>query len=259
MSAAVQHRFAAALRDPAAAVPADLARSGGRAPEKRFAVYRNNVAVALIGAIEARFPALRRIVGEAFFTGLARAYVAAHPPRSPLMMTYGDDFPAFLAGIEALAAAPYAADVARLEAARTRAYHAADAEPLGAEAFAAIDPADLAGLGLRLHPSLEVVASAHPVVTLWAMNAGEMALAPIDDWSAEDAVVVRPALEVHVRRLPKGGARFLAALAAGATLADAAAAAATVPGFDLTQNLAGLIEAGLAAGFTRPVDPETPR
>ena len=126
-------------------------------------------------------------------------------------------------------------------------------------AFAAIDPGELAGLGLRLHPSLEVVVSAHPVVTLWAMNAGEMALAPIEDWSAEDAVVVRPALDVHVHRLPAGGARFLAALAAGATLADAAGAAAATPGFDLTQNLAGLIEAGLAAGFTRPADPETPQ
>ncbi len=38
-------------------------------PARRFAVYRNNVAVGLIRALEARFPVTRRLVGDAFFRG----------------------------------------------------------------------------------------------------------------------------------------------------------------------------------------------
>ena len=250
MSALAQTRFAEALRDPALPVPATLARVSGAEPTKRFAVYRNNVMVSLVGAIGTRFPAVSRIVGEEFFAELARAYVSENPPRSPVMMTYGDDFSQFIASAQGLEELPYLADVARLEAARTRAYHAADAEPLGSETFAALDPARLDRIAVTLHPSVEIVRSDHPVVTIWAMNAGETELGPIEEWAPEDALVARPALDVVVRRLPPGGAAFLEALGRGLTLGEAAAAAqADTEDFDLSQNLIGLIEAGLASAL----------
>lgn len=258
--AALQSRFVTSLRDPSAELPHDLALSGGRAPQKRFGVYRNNVAVSLIAAIEARFPACRRIVGDDFFRGLARSYAATHLPRSPLMMTYGDDFAAFLEGVAALDELPYLAGVARLEAARTRAYHAADVDPLGAAAFAAIDPKHLDALIVTLHPSLETVSSDHPIVTIWAMNAGEAPLGIIEHWAPEDALIARPALDVVVRRLAPGGAVFLRALTRGFALGDAAEAGLDAdPLFDLTLNLMGLIEAGLAVGLGAATSPETPR
>ncbi|MDR4307042.1 putative DNA-binding domain-containing protein [Chelatococcus sambhunathii] len=251
MSAATQTALAAALRDTGRGSPAQASSSGQR-PDRRFSVYRNNVAVSLIGALETRFPAVRRIVGDDFFGELARAYVSQHAPRSPLMMTYGDDFPDFAARAPGLADVPYLADVARLEAARTRAYHAADADPLPASAFAAPDGA-LDDVRLTLHPSVEVVRSAHPLVTIWAMNSGEAELGSIDDWSPEDALVCRPAMDVFVRKLPEGGAAFLQALAGGATLAAAAERAAQdAPSFDLTENLVGLIGGGLVVAIETP-------
>jgi hypothetical protein len=57
--------------------------------------------------------------------------------------------------------------------------------------------------------------SGYPVVTIWAMNSGERDLAPIENWSAEDALIVRPHLEAEVRLLPPGGAVFLRALGEG--------------------------------------------
>src|ERR1700737_734497 len=122
--------FARALRDPDLVVPRGVTSHNSDAPRERFAVYRNNVMVGLVGALEARFPATRKIVGEDFFKGAAQLFAATQPPRSPLMMFYGDAFPAFLAGFEPAREVPYLADVARLEAARTRACHAADAKPL---------------------------------------------------------------------------------------------------------------------------------
>jgi hypothetical protein len=246
-----QAAFADALLDPRQPIPAMIATAGGTA-SMRFAVYRNNVVVGLIRALEARFPVVRRIVGEEFFAGLAHAFVGRHPPRSAVMSAYGDGFAEFIAAEPALDELPYLADVARLEAARTRAYHAADAHPLGPEAFAAIAADELDGVTVALHPSLEIVRSRYPIVTIWAMNAGEAALGPIDDWAGEDALVVRPALDVLVSRLPAGGSVFLDALARAAPLGVAAAdAAQAAANFDLTANLIGLIRSGLAVGVSR--------
>jgi hypothetical protein len=82
------------------------------------------------------------------------------------------------------------------------------------------------------------------------MNAGELELGPIDDRAAEDALVLRPYVEVTVRSLPPGGAAFLEALTDGSTLGEAAErAGADDARFDLTANLAGLIGSGAAIAF----------
>ena len=74
--AATQDAFAAALLDPALPVPAGVTSARGKADAKRFAVYRNNVAVGLTRALASRFPVVERLVGEEFFAGMARAYIA---------------------------------------------------------------------------------------------------------------------------------------------------------------------------------------
>lgn len=255
MTGRYQDAFVHALRDPGAAVPRGVRAHNSAAPRKRFSVYRNNVAAGLTAALEARFPAVRKIVGEDFFKGVAKLFAAEQPPRSPLMMFYGDEFPAFLAVFEPARDLPYLADIARLEAARTRAYHAADAKPLEAEALHALPQQALADLRFTLHPALEIVASDYPVVTIWAMNSGEMDLAPIKNWQGEDALVSRPSLDIEVRRLPPGAKDFLQSLAAGQPLGTAGAAAlAASADFDLAVNLAALFS-GLAIEITNGEPP----
>jgi Putative DNA-binding domain len=251
--------FAHALRDPDLAVPAGVTSHNSDTPRERFAIYRNNVMVGLAGALEARFPATRKIVGEDFFKGAAKLFAATQPPRSPLMLFYGDAFPAFLADFEPAREVPYLADVARLEAARTRAYHAADAIPLTPAALSGVALDTLAASCFTLHASVEIVASDYPIVTIWAMNSGEIALAPITDWRGEDALVSRLGLDVEVRRLPPGAKTFLQNLAAGDPLGAAATAAlAGNASFDLAANLAALF-AGLAIEMTsQPVEAPLP-
>src|SRR6516162_6556071 len=90
--------FAAALAEPSAAAPAMTRGRLGAPDVRRFSVYRNNVAVGLIGALEAR-----RVAGDDAFRALAHAFIRASKPRSPVMIAYGDDFPDFLAGRDGLA------------------------------------------------------------------------------------------------------------------------------------------------------------
>ena len=84
------------------------------------------------------------------------------------------------------------------------------------------------------------------------MNVDDGVPGPVDlDSGGEHAPVRRSAGEVEVRATPQGGAAFVAGLAGGRALADAAEAATSVtPGFDLAANLAALIGAGLFVGHS---------
>ena len=155
----VQADFAAALRDPAIPPPAGVVGPDGGPAPRRFAVYRNNVLVALGNALAGAFPAVGRIVGEEFFRAMARNYVLETPPTSPVLLDYGVTFPDFIAGFEPAASLPYLPDVARLERAWREAYHAADAKPLGPADLAGIPPEDLPDAVFSLHPSLRIVPS----------------------------------------------------------------------------------------------------
>jgi Putative DNA-binding domain len=89
--------FTSALDDPSAPAPPMTRGRMGAPDARRFAVYRNNVAVGLIGALEARYPVSRQIAGEDLFRAMALAFVRAQKPRSPVMIAYGEEFPEFVA------------------------------------------------------------------------------------------------------------------------------------------------------------------
>lgn len=248
----IQARFALAVMDADCPAPEGLVAWNSPAPRRRFGVYRNNVAVGLIGALASRFPVAEKIVGEEFFAAMAHAFVLVHPPRSPLLLAYGDDFGDFVEIFEPAAEIAYLPDIIRLEAARGRAYHAADRPPLDPATLAEIPAEALPDLVFEAHPSTSVICSRHPIVTIWAMNSGDMPLAPITDWVGEDALVVRPEMSVNVHHLPAGGAVFVSALLSGEPLGRAAQMAiGTTTDFDLAANLAGILQAGALADIRR--------
>jgi hypothetical protein len=238
--------FAAALMDRSLPPPAGLAGE----PIRRFAVYRNNVAVGLIRALEARFPAILDLVGCEFFRAMAREFALANPPASPVLIEFGDEFPDFIARFAPAAELPYLADVARIEAARTRAYHAADIPRLELDAFEAIAPERLCGLRLTIHPAVAIVRSPYPALTIFTMASGVVQAEPIGIWLGEDTLVDRLQYDVTVRLLAPGSARFLESLKAGASLQQAADMATDDnPGFDLSACLANLIGSRIVTHF----------
>src|SRR5204862_6662251 len=132
--ATTQHEFAAAVFDARSPIPKCLRAAGSVHTESGFAVYRNNFAASLIEAVASRYPAVARLAGMESFRAVTHRYVLSEPPRSPILLHYGETFPHFLRGLGTLPSLGYLADVAELELARVRAYHAADATPVGREA-----------------------------------------------------------------------------------------------------------------------------
>src|SRR3978361_503918 len=73
--AELQHSFAAAVRGEPVELPIRAA-TAARA-ESGLAVYRNNVMSSLIKVVAARFPAVRRLLGEDCFLESVRRFIAA--------------------------------------------------------------------------------------------------------------------------------------------------------------------------------------
>ncbi len=194
---------------------------------------------------------MQRITGVEFFRAMARFHIRATPPTSPLLFEYGRDFPAFIETYEYARAMPWLADVARVERAWLDAYHAADAEPLSAQTLGSFPPERLAELVFVVHPATRIVRSRFSVVTIFAANRGEAPVDRIDASVPEDALITRPDLDVVVRRLPPGGAVFLANLIERRSLGEAAASALVAsPTFDIPSSIAGMIEAGAFTAAT---------
>ncbi len=191
-----QTDFTAALLNADLATPAGMVDYQGRPAGKRFDVYRNNVVVSLIDAMETAFPAIHKLVGDEFFKAMAGIYVRAHPPTTPMMMFYGEAFPEFLESFEHVQQLPYLSDVARLELERRSSYHAADSTAISPDDLGAISPEELMNVTLELSPSLRILQSPYPVLSIWNMNMIENA--PQPEPVAQTILLFRPELDVDM-------------------------------------------------------------
>ncbi len=245
--------FAAALVDPSLPVPSGVVSPRGDSDAKRFAVYRNNVHVGLVGVVVAKYPVCARLVGEAFFTAMARQYVAARKPTSPIMMHYASDFAEFVASYEAARPVPYLADVALLEQAWSVAYNARDEQPMRTEQLVEFVSEDLGEVRLEVHPAVTLVRSKHPIGSIWSAHHAEGV--PVRS-GAEAVLVSRPAAEVMVTVVPPVDAAFCGELLGGATIASATAhALERHPDFDFGRALVGLCSIGAFSASPRKDGP----
>ena len=136
----------------------------------RMAIYRNNVYAALTKALQAIYPVILRLVGDAFFKFAARRYIDAYPSRSGDLNRFGADFAEFLGTFEHTASLPYLPDVARLEWCCHQAYSAADDTPLDLPKLAAVPPETYGRLRFRLTHASRLLHSAWPIDAIWQVN-----------------------------------------------------------------------------------------
>jgi hypothetical protein len=243
-----QTEFTRAMLDPAATPPEGLTNPDGAPATKRFDVYRNNVAVSLTEALETAFPVIRKLIGAENFKGLAGLYLRQHPPSSPLMMFYGAEMPGFLADFAPLAHVPYLPDVARLELALRRSYHAADAAPIAPEALQALAGDALMAARLRFAPAMALIRSRYPVHGIWSYNMQEGA--PKPPAAGQNVLIGRPEFDPLMQVLAPGGGVFAARLLEGARFGQALdAALAQVPDFDLSAVLGQMLALGAITGI----------
>ncbi len=218
-----QALFEDTILDPSAPVPEGLINPDGQTASKRFDVYRNNVAVSLSDALETAFPVVRKLVGDQFFRAMAGVYLRKHPPKSPLMMFYGDAMPQFLARFEPAKSVPYLPDIATVELALRHAYHAADATPVDAQALAALDPDMLMSAKLRIAPAVRTITSTYPIHAIYRANTQSDAPKPV--MQAESLLITRAGFDPQIHLINAAAANCIRALQDGQPLGQAMALA----------------------------------
>ena len=217
-----QQLFADALygkaSEPVALFKGDLAAHG-------FDLYRGNLVVTWDKVLSAAFPVVRALVGDEFFSALARAHGLAQPSLDPDLNRYGATFAAFLADFPHVAELPYLADMARLEWLLHRAHYAAAAAGIDAAALSALAPDQLDSTRARLHPACSAFASPWSVVPLWLAHQPDGPAFPATMDAPSQAIVARPQWKPMVVPVAAPAHAALAALAAGASLGAALDAA----------------------------------
>ena len=243
--ALVRPDFAAARFELHAGAPLLIRNHANRRTDRAFSTQT----VGPIEALCARFPVTSRLVGNSSFRAMARQYIAGQPSSSVIPLHYGETLPRFLRSQGDSPSMEYVADVAELEMLRGKSYCAPQAPPIDAQVILSPSSQELEKLRLVLHPSVFLVTSRFPVVTIWENNRCRHWNDVIRRWRAEFALVARPYFAVDVWRLPPGSHAFIGALLGGRTIAGAAESAiTTAPSFEIVSNLKLLAEANIVIG-----------
>jgi hypothetical protein len=231
-----------------------MIRDNGLAPQRRLAIYRNNVREGFLKTLTATFPTIVRLAGEDWFRQTGCEYLRRHPSRSGNLHYIGERFAAFLDDCLGTTAYRYFADVARLEWAYQEVLVSADRPPLAASALASVAAEDYAALMFEARPALRLVESKYPIFTVWKANRPE-AIDPSAAISLDDGpsrvLIIRRTDHVELRELGAAAFALLAAFSNGATLDVAAEAALRAdPDFDLGTTLSRLVQLETLVDFS---------
>lgn len=190
--------------------------------------YRANAGASAERSLASAFPTVQALVGEASFASLARAYWHAEPPVRGDLAQFGIGLPTFIGASDQLADVPYLADAARLDWLLAEAERSHDVEMV-AESLQWLGEAEPARLRLLLKPGVGLLASDHPVVSLWKAHqlvedaAAHRARARtmLDEGQGEAALVWREGWRARAEVLDAPSARWMRAVLDGDTLAGA--------------------------------------
>lgn len=159
----------------------------------RFEIHRRHFIRSITASLENTFPAVVSLVDARFFAFAADAFIRAQPPVSPCLFDYGAELADFLEAFPACAALPYLGDVARLEWAMHRVFHAEEEHKLGDNC---------------LPQSVRLVSSHWPVDAIWRVAMGR-AEGPVDMNAGTSWILIyRDDSEVKFESLSKAAFTF---------------------------------------------------
>ncbi|MBV6423330.1 MAG: hypothetical protein NAOJABEB_01120 [Steroidobacteraceae bacterium] len=249
----LQQRFIASLYDESTEIEGEICADGGIGAADRIAIYRNNLRAGFGKALALEFPVIAALCGADFFAILAREFQRAHPSASGDLHHIGGPFPPYLRQRFGTGEYAYFADVAELEWAREEAARAADAVALDVRTIGTTGVDAIPALKFRLAPSVRLVASRWPVLTIWEAHQGPGEVREVDLGAGPEQVLVRrsPAGLV-LERITVADLAFLATLESGGTLGAAFDTALVAdPAFGVAAMLRRCVVRGLFAAAQR--------
>lgn len=207
--------------------PSDIARQiveGGKVGvDLRLHIYHNAYRVRLHECLRDSFEKTWTYLGDDAFEAAALAYIENNPPTSRNLRHFGETFPALLA--ERFPADGDIAELAQIDWELRRAFDGPNAEPIAADALAALAPEDWESVGFRLVPTLCLLPLRYNSVDIWhGLDEDRAPPAAVSLPGAAWLLIWRKGWQPHFRTIGKAEHATLEQLLAGACFADVCAA-----------------------------------
>ncbi len=222
----------------------------------RLKVYADAYRLRLLEVLGKDYPALRKLVGDAGFSRLGRAYIDAHPSDTPSVRWFGRHLAVFLRKQAAFRRRPVLAEMAEFEWRQAEAFDAPDAAVISMQQVTSIPAGSWAHMRLALHPSLRRLDLVWNVPVLWqALQTRRKARRKPRATVAPAAWLLwRSGLEVRWRSLAADEAAALDAVAAGETFAQVCERlSARIAADQLPLHAAGLLKRWVADGLVAAI------
>lgn len=218
----------------------------------RLQLHRHHVTRSIAAALAATFPTVATLVGQEFFSLLARDFMAGTALEDPVLSRYGEHFSGFVAANQDMHGLPYLADIARLDWALNVAFHAPLEPRLSAADLAGWPQDSLLSLSVRLPTGSSLVESAYPLDQIWQASQPSPSVDKVDLAAGPACLVVfRRSEDAAFAVLAPGEAAFINRLRRGDRLAIAAQHAWRVEeDFDLAATFGRMLGLRLLAAGT---------
>ncbi len=246
----IQQAFFHAVYDNDFSLAPQIKTAKGLDGKSRLKVYQSSILGIQTDALAAVYPVLKKLVGEDFFLAMGKACLRKHFSPSGDLHNLGGEMAEFLQDFAPVKDLPYLPDVARLEWAWHRLFHAADEEDLDIARLAEI-PAEAHGaLVFCLRDGARLLESDYPVHRIWQVNQ--------DDYTGDGTVdldeggvrllVTRKGYEIEMHVLDESQWQFLQLIAQGLTLGEISE---EHPGLPLTELLPQCVASGWLNKFEK--------
>jgi hypothetical protein len=247
----IQEAFHASIFQNDTRLNNQITERNGLSGGTRLNIYRSSVLGIQTDALAAVYPVIQRLVGEPFFRTIGRDYLRKHPSPSGDLHQLGAQMSGFLAMLTAVSELPYLADVARLEWAWHRVFHAANDTDLDLQALANIPAEEQAGINFSLRNGAHLLESDYPVHRIWEVNQKEYT----DDETIDLAeggvhlLIWRNGFELRIDPLEKAESHFLHGIKEGLPLELLAERMKDSP-LPVEQLLPNCVAKGWVSGFS---------
>ncbi|QYD68765.1 putative DNA-binding domain-containing protein [Paraburkholderia edwinii] len=188
----IEQAFADAIRDPRKeSALLELLSTEPQVAARRLDIYRGNAYAHWHAALKNAYPVLLALVGEHYFSTLARAYAETCSSHSGDLNQYGAQLAAFIDNRERDPRYAYFADIARLEWAVHTASHASEPAALSASQWQQFNAETLLACQLIIHPACRAISSRYAISAIWRGHQPGGTLPQSID-APSQALVVRP-------------------------------------------------------------------
>ena len=229
---------------------ATAAMATDRTALRSVALYRRLIRNNFVQVLRITYPVLHRLVGDGYFSVLARGYIKKYPSTSGDLFLYGRHLPALLQRLDASA---LLVELARLEWACHEVYQAADSSPLSPDRLQAMVSADPSRVTIQFHQTTRFLSFPVPVHRVWLALQPEASLDEVVDLPLPEEetglIVARSDGKVQVTPLAWLDYRLVEALSHGADVASIEQMALEYePAFDFAKLMTTLLRLHVISG-----------